>query len=65
MDSILLGIKGVLVRLDVILVVTSGGVTAHMGVIRQVLGRAAKNNVRLNGQKCPFFQAQVKHIDTF
>ena len=62
MDSILSGIKGVLVRVDDILVATSGGVTAHMGVIKQVLSRLAKHNVRLNGQKCQFFQGQVKYM---
>ena len=37
MDSILSGIKGVMVRVDDILVATSGGVTTHVGVIKQVL----------------------------
>ena len=36
MDSILSGIKGVMVRVDDILVAASGGVTTHMGIIKQV-----------------------------
>ena len=36
MDSILSGIKGVMVRVDDMLVATSGGVTTHMGIIKQV-----------------------------
>ena len=62
MDSILSGIKSVMVRVDDILVATSGGVTRHMEVIKQVFGRLAKNNVKLNGLKCQFFQAQVKYL---
>ena len=62
MDSILSGIKGMLVRVDDILMATSGGVTSHMEVIKQVLGRLAKHSVKLNGQKCQFFQAQVKYM---
>ena len=59
-DSILYGIKGVMVRVDDILMATSGRVTTHVGVIKQVLSRLAKRNVKLNGAKCQFFQAQVK-----
>ena len=62
MDSILAGIKGMLVRVDDILVATSSGVSAHIGVIRQVLVRLAKHKVKVNGQKCQVFQAQVKYI---
>ena len=62
MDSILSGIKGVMVRVDDILVATSGGVTSHLEVIKQVFGRLAKHNVKLNGLKCQFFQAQVKYM---
>ena len=62
MDSILSDIKGVMVRVDDILVATSGGVTSHLGVIKQVFGRLAKHNVKLNGLKCQFFQAQVKYM---
>ena len=61
MDSILSGIKSVMVRVDEILVARSGGVTPHMEVIKQVFGRLAKHNVKLNGLKCQFFQAQVKY----
>ena len=62
MDSILSGIKGVMVRVDDILVATSGGVTAHMGDIKQVFSRLAKHNVKLKGAKCQFFQAKVKYM---
>ena len=51
-----------MVRVDDILVATSGGVTPHMEVIKQVFGRLAKHNVKLNGLKCQFFQAQVKYM---
>ena len=52
MDSILSGIKGVMVRVDDILVATSGVVTTHVGVIKQVFSRLAKHYVKLNGAKC-------------
>ena len=51
-----------MVRVDDILVATSGGVITHMEVIKQVFGRLAKHNVKLNGLKCQFFQAQVKYM---
>lgn len=50
-----------MVRVDDILVATSGGVITHMAVIKQVFGRLA-NNVKLNGPNYLFFQAQVKYI---
>ena len=62
MDSILSGIKDVMVIVDNILVETSGGVTTHMRIIKQVFSRLTKHNVRLNGPKCQFFQAQVKYM---
>ena len=62
MDSILSGIKSVMVRVDEILVATSGGITPHMEIIKQVFGRLAKHNVKLNGLKCQFFQAQVTYM---
>ena len=62
MDSILSGIKNVMVRVDNILVATSGGVTPHKEEIKQLLGRLAKHNVKLNGLRCQFFQAQVKYM---
>ena len=61
-DSILSGIKSVMVRVDDILVATSGGVTPHMEVMKEVFGRLAKHNVKLNGLKCQFFPAQVKYM---
>ena len=45
MDSILLGVKSVMVRVDDILLATSGGVTPHREVIKQVFGILAKHNV--------------------
>ena len=62
MGSILSGINSVMVRVDNILVATSGGVTPHMEVIKQVFGRLTKHIVKLNGLKCQFFQAQVKYV---
>ena len=63
MDSTLSGIKGEMVRVDDILVATSGGVTTHVGVIKQVFSGLAKLNVKLkNDPKCQFFQAQVKYM---
>ena len=59
MDSILSGIKSVMVRVDDILVATSGGVTLHMEVIKRVFGRLSKHNVMLNGLKC---QLSLIHI---
>lgn len=51
-----------MVRVDDILVATSGGVITHMAVIKQVFGRLAMHNVKLNGPNYLFFQAQVKYI---
>ena len=62
MDSILSGIKSVMLRVDDILLATSGGVTPHMEVIKQVFGRLANHNVKLNGLKCQFVEAQVKYM---
>lgn len=62
MDSIPSAIKSVMVRVDDILVATSGGVTPEMEVIKQVFGSLAKHNVKLNGLKCQFFQTQVKYM---
>ena len=45
MDAILSGIKGVMVRVDDILVATSGGVSAHLDILKQVFSRLAKHNV--------------------
>ena len=52
MDAILSGIKGVMVRVDDILVATSGGVSALLEILKQVFSKLAKNNVRLSGPKC-------------
>ena len=62
MDTILSGIKGVMVRVDDILVATSGGVPSHLEILKQVFHRLAKHNVRLNGPKCQFFEAKVKYM---
>ena len=62
MYSILSGINSVMLRVDDILLATSGGVTPHIEVIKQVFGRLEKHNVKLNGLKCQFFQAQLKYM---
>lgn len=62
MDTILSGIKGVMVRVDDILVATSGGVSGHLKVLKQVFGGLAKHNVQLNGTKCQFFKDKVKYM---
>ena len=54
MDAILSGIEGVMVRVDDILVATSGEVSAHLHILKQVLSKSAKHNVRLSGLKCQF-----------
>ena len=51
-----------MLRVDDILVATSGGVITHMAVIKQVFRRLARHNVKLNGPVYQlFFQAQVKY----
>ena len=40
----------------------SGGVTTHLGVIKQVFSRLVKHYVKLNGAKCQFFQARAKYM---
>ena len=51
-----------MVRVDDILVATSGGAAAHTEVIKQVFYRLAKHIVRLNDPKCQFFQARAKYM---
>ena len=62
MDAILSGIKGVMVRVDDILVATSGGVSAHLEILKQVFSKLAKHNVRLSGPKCQFLKDKVKYM---
>ena len=62
MDAILSGIKGVMVRVDDILVGTSGGVSAHLEILKQVFSKLAKHNVRLSGPKCQFLKDKVKYM---
>ena len=62
MDAILSGIKGVMVRVDDTYVATSGGVTAHLDILKQVFSRLAKHNVRLSGPKCQFLKDKVKYM---
>ena len=62
MDAILSGIKGVMVRVDDILIATSGGVSAHLDILKQVFSKLAKNNVRLSGPKCQFLKDRVKYM---
>ena len=45
-----------------ILVVTSGGVSAHLDILQQVLGKLAKYNVRLSGPEYQFLKDKVKHM---
>ena len=47
MDAILSGIKGVMVRVDDILVATSGGVSAHLEILKRVIlcSKLAGHNV--------------------
>ena len=45
MDAILSGIKEVMVRVDDILAATSGGVPAHLEILKQVFRKLAKHNV--------------------
>ena len=62
MDKILVGIPGVRARLDDILVATVGGSNNHFKVLKQVFDRLTKHNVKLNGEKCQFFQSEVKYM---
>ena len=62
MDAILSGIKGVMVRVDDILVSTSGRVSAHLDILIQVFSRLAKHHVRLSGLKCQFLKDKVKYM---
>ena len=62
MDAILSGIKRVMVRVDDILIATSGGVSAHLHILKQVFGKLAKHNVRLSGPKCQFLKDKVKYM---
>ena len=41
MDAILSGIKGVMVRVDDILVATSSGVSAHLNILTQVFRKVS------------------------
>ena len=65
MDAILSGIKGVMVRVDEILVATSGGVSAHLDILEQVFSKVAKHNVRLGGPKCQFLKTRQSIWGTF
>ena len=62
MDAILSGTKGVMVRVDDILLATSGGVSAHLEILKQVFSKLAKHNVRLSGPKCQFLKDKVKRM---
>ena len=57
MDTILSGIKGVMVGVDDMLVATS-----HLDILKQVFRRLVKHDVRLNEPKCQFFEAKVKYM---
>lgn len=62
MDAILSGIKGVMVRVDDILVATSGGVSPQLDILKQVFSKLAKHNVRLSGLKYQFLKDKVKYM---
>lgn len=62
MDAILSRITGVMVRVDDILVATSGGVSAHLEILKRVHSKLAKHNVRLSGPKCQFLKDKVKYM---
>ena len=62
MDDILFGIKGVMMRVDDIPITTSGGVSAHLDILKQVFSRLAKHNVRLSGPKRQFLKDKVKYM---
>jgi transposase InsO family protein len=62
MEQILSGIQGVMVFIDDILVATKGSVHDHTAVLKEVFTRLAKYNVRLNGDKCHFFQDKLKYM---
>ena len=62
MDAILAGIQGVMVRVDDILVATSGGVSAHLDILKQVFSRLAKHNVWFSGPKCQFLKYRVRYM---
>ena len=61
-DAILSGIKGAMVRVDDILVATSGGVSAHLDILKQVFSKLAKHKVRPIGPKCQFLKDKVKYM---
>ena len=51
-----------MVRVDDILVATSGGVSVHLDILKQVFSRLPKHNVRLSGPKCQFLKDKVKYM---
>ena len=62
MDQILVGIPRVRVRLDDILIATSGGIKEHIKVLFEVFRRLIKYNVKLKGSKCQFFCSEVTYM---
>ena len=49
-------------RVDDIIVATSGGVSAHLDILKQVFSRLAKHNVQFSGPKCQSLKDKVKYM---
>ena len=60
-DTILAGMKNVMVRVDDILVSTVSK-EDHLQTLKEVLRRLQVSNVRVNKGKCKFFQKSVKYM---
>ena len=61
MDKILSGISKVFCYIDDILIATDS-VEEHMAVLKEVLERLRKFNVKLNRRKCLFLKSQLRYL---
>ena len=61
MDSLLQGIKGVVVYLDDILI-TGASEEAHLQTLDEVLSRLEKAGLRVKGKKCEFMRPSVTYL---
>ncbi|XP_056151530.1 uncharacterized protein K02A2.6-like, partial [Lampris incognitus] len=61
MDEVLQGLDGVVCYLDDILI-TGTDTTAHLRNLKQVLQRLEEHGLRLNKEKCAFFQNSVAYL---
>lgn len=61
MSTLLLGMTGVIVFLDDILVATSS-FEMHVKRLREVLSRLDESGLHINFEKCNFFQTEVKYV---